>query len=244
MKEKINHEERSEVKPSNEHLHKANYPDHWERYYFASNYIKGDRIIDVACGPAYGTALLSKLSNTKVVGLDVDENTIQISRKNYGEFCEFFHIKDYSWPFESNSIDSIVSLETYEHLDDPDSFLNEAHRVLKPEGNLILSTPINETNGRFHPENPYHLREYTWDELGENISLKFKILERHSQISKLGGLNQSIDKSNIRFIKKLIPGFIRLLIIKLLHKTSLKSGSIEKGKVDNASVQLVVAQKC
>jgi SAM-dependent methyltransferase len=145
MKEKINHEERTEVKPSNEHLHKANYPDHWESYYFASNYIKGDRIIDVACGPAYGTALLSKLSNTKVLGLDVDENTILIMKKI-----------DY----------------------------------------------------------------------------------------KLGELNQSIDKSNIRFIKKLIPGFIRLLIIKLLHKTSLKSGSIEKGKVDNASVQLVVAQKC
>lgn len=243
METKISHLERTEVKPSNEHLHKAKYPDHWERYVFASNYIKGDRIIDVACGPAYGTALLSKSSNTRVFGLDVDENTIKISSKNYGEFCEFFHITGYSWPFESNSIDSVVSLETFEHLDDPDSFLNEAHRVLKPGGNLILSTPLNETNGRFQPENPFHLREYTWNELGEKISLKFNIVERYSQISKLGTLNITVDKSKLKYIKKALPSWIRNTLLKLLHKTYLKSGVIEKGKVNNASVQLVIAQK-
>jgi ubiquinone/menaquinone biosynthesis C-methylase UbiE len=243
MEVKINHLERTEVKPSNEHLHKAKYPDHWERYIFAAKYLKGDRIIDVACGPAYGTALLSISSNTRVIGLDVDENTIKISSKHYGAFCDFFHITGYSWPFESNSIDSVVSLETFEHLDEPDSFLNEVHRVLKPGGNLILSTPVNETKGRFHPENPFHLREYTWDELGEKISLKFNILERYSQISKIGNLNTSIDTSKLKYIKKALPSWIRNFLLKLLHKTSLKSGTIEMGKIHNASVQLVIAQK-
>jgi ubiquinone/menaquinone biosynthesis C-methylase UbiE len=243
MESKITHLERTEVKPSNEHLHKAKYPDHWERYIFASDFIKGDKIVDVACGPAYGTALLSKSSNQRVIGLDVDENTVKISTKNYGTFCDFFHISGYSWPFESNSIDSVVSLETFEHLDDPDSFLTEAHRVLKPGGNLILSTPLNETTGRFKPENPFHLREYTWDELGEKVSSKFNIIDRFSQISKIGNLNISIDRSNLKYLKKLTPAWLRNILLKLLHRTSLKSGIIEKGKAQNASVQLIVAQK-
>lgn len=243
METKISHLERTEVKPSNEHLHRAKYPDHWERYIFATNYIKGNRIIDVACGPAYGTALLSKYSNTRVFGLDVDENTIKISSKNYGEFCDFFHIAGYSWPFETNSIDSIVSLETFEHLDNTDLFLKEAHRVLKPGGNLVLSTPLNDTMSRFNPENPFHLREYTWDELGEQISQKFNIIERYSQISKIGTLNTNVDKSKLKYIKKALPSWIRNILLKLLHRTSLKSGIIVKGKVHNASVQLVIAQK-
>ncbi len=42
---------------------------------------------------------------------------------------------------KSNSVDLALALELIEHLFDTDSFLTEIHRVLKPEGILILSTP-------------------------------------------------------------------------------------------------------
>lgn len=235
--------ERTEVNKNNEHLHKDKYPDHWERYYFASNFLSGNKIIDIASGPGYGTALLSEHSKTRVVGLDIDEKTIEISKKNYGFLCDFYKINGYNWPFETNQVDCIVSLETFEHLDNPDKFLAEANRVLKTGGKLILSTPLNETNSRYKPENPYHLREYTWNELGDKISEYFSIIDRFSQISKIGELNSSIENSNFKYIKRIIPLKLKLLIIKLLHKSSLKAGSIIKGKKPNASVQLVIAEK-
>ena len=37
----FNYEERTEVNPNNEHLHKEKYPDHWERYFFAVNFLSG-----------------------------------------------------------------------------------------------------------------------------------------------------------------------------------------------------------
>ena len=237
------HKERTDVNPNNEHLHKEKYPDHWERYFFAVNFLSGNKIIDIASGPGYGTALLSKHSNTRVVGLDIDEKTIETSKKNYGFLCDFYQINGYDWPFESNQVDCIVSLETFEHLDNPDKFLAEAYRVLKTGGKLILSTPLNETNSRYKPENPYHLREYTWNELGDKISKHFNIVERFSQISKIGEINSSVDNSKLKFIKRIIPSKIKFLIIKLLHKSSLKAGSIIKGKKLNASVQLVIAEK-
>lgn len=44
-------------------------------------------------------------------------------------------------PFRSGVFDVVISLETIEHLLDPDALLSEVTRVLAPAGCLILSTP-------------------------------------------------------------------------------------------------------
>ena len=44
-------------------------------------------------------------------------------------------------PFPAASFDVVVTLETIEHVLDPDALLEEAHRVLVPGGTLVLSTP-------------------------------------------------------------------------------------------------------
>ena len=44
-------------------------------------------------------------------------------------------------PFRDGSFDVVMTLETIEHLLDPDELLSEARRVLAPGGCLILSTP-------------------------------------------------------------------------------------------------------
>jgi SAM-dependent methyltransferase len=44
-------------------------------------------------------------------------------------------------PFRDGSFDVVVSLETIEHILDPDALLAEVHRLLVPGGTLVLSTP-------------------------------------------------------------------------------------------------------
>ena len=44
-------------------------------------------------------------------------------------------------PFRDGAFDLVVTLETIEHVLDPDALLAEAHRVLAPGGTLVLSTP-------------------------------------------------------------------------------------------------------
>jgi SAM-dependent methyltransferase len=44
-------------------------------------------------------------------------------------------------PFRDGAFDVVVTLETIEHVLDPDALLAEAHRLLAPGGTLILSTP-------------------------------------------------------------------------------------------------------
>jgi SAM-dependent methyltransferase len=45
-------------------------------------------------------------------------------------------------PLEDQSFDTVVSTELLEHVPDPLRALREMHRVLKPDGHLILSTPM------------------------------------------------------------------------------------------------------
>ncbi len=44
-------------------------------------------------------------------------------------------------PFTSNTFNVVLASEIVEHLWDPHSFLDEAYRVLKADGHLIISTP-------------------------------------------------------------------------------------------------------
>ena len=36
--------------------------EHWHRYHFATRWAKGKRVLDVACGEGYGTALLARVA--------------------------------------------------------------------------------------------------------------------------------------------------------------------------------------
>ena len=49
---------------------------------------------------------------------------------------------DGRWPVGSGDADLVLATETLEHVDRPDAFLAEAHRLLKPGGRLVLTVPF------------------------------------------------------------------------------------------------------
>ena len=144
------------------------YLRHLFAYEFVGNYIPKDSlVIEVGSGEGYGANLLSK-AGMKVIGLDVDSETIEHARQKYGSRnCSYKVYDGVQLPFENDSIDVVICLQVIEHVQDDRNFISQIWRVLKKEGIFMLTTPNGATRltrtGR--PLNRFHLREYRADEL-------------------------------------------------------------------------------
>src|ERR1700694_5890189 len=86
--------------------------EHFHRYLWAGRILAGRRVLDLASGEGFGAAILAD-AGASVVGLDVDEQTVNRSRLNYGgEKIEFYlgDALDLS-RFDSESFDAVVAFE-------------------------------------------------------------------------------------------------------------------------------------
>lgn len=137
-------------------------------YEYANPFIAGKRVLDVGCGLAYGTALMAE-SASEIIGLDYDQITIDDNQKRYSE------IKNLSFkrgeipplPFEDNSFDVVTAFQFIEHIERRKEFMKECLRVLKPGGRMMVTTPnVKKSLAR----NPFHVHEYTFDEIKGEIS--------------------------------------------------------------------------
>jgi ubiquinone/menaquinone biosynthesis C-methylase UbiE len=135
--------------------------EHWHRYHFASRWVAGKRVLDVACGEGYGSALLAR-GATSIVGVDISSEAIEHARRTYAALAnlEFRRAPCTALPLEDASIDVAVSFETIEHIAEQSQFMDELARVLKPAGVLLLSCPNKlEYSDRRGVVNEFHVKE-------------------------------------------------------------------------------------
>jgi SAM-dependent methyltransferase len=73
-----------------------------------------------------------------------------------------------------NSFDCAIAVEVLEHVEEDDLFVSEVHRVLKPGGCFVMSTP----NGDYvRNTNPDHKRHYTREQLRRLLASRFSYVE-------------------------------------------------------------------
>jgi len=159
--------------------------EHWHRYAFARRFIAGKRVLDVACGEGYGSALLAEVAE-HVVGVDIDPGAIAHARAKYASRgnVRFEHGSATALPLAERSVDIVVSFETIEHLDNDKQprMLLECARVLKPSGVLVLSAPnrLEYSDARGYC-NPFHLHEHDRGELERLLEREFSAMRWYRQ---------------------------------------------------------------
>jgi SAM-dependent methyltransferase len=130
----------------------ASLQEHLARYRFARERV-GGRILDVACGTGYGAALLG------AVGVDISAEALARARNETDRLIRSDALR---LPFGA-AFDAVVSFETVEHLADPEGFVAECRRVLRPGGLLVMSTPNRElwSPRSSKPLQAHHVREFS-----------------------------------------------------------------------------------
>jgi ubiquinone/menaquinone biosynthesis C-methylase UbiE len=100
------------------------------------------RHLDFGCGPGTLVSLLS--ADVSAVGVDIAGAQITYARRHYsGPGKDFLKIDTEQLPFPDKTFDSISCVEVIEHLDArvTAAIFSEFLRVLKPGGQLIVTTP-------------------------------------------------------------------------------------------------------
>ena len=96
-------------------------------------------ILDVACGMGASTKhLLRYYDASDVVGINISAKQLETCRTN-APGCKFILMDAATLEFPDGQFDNMVCVESVFYFDTRERFLNEAYRVLKPGGRLVLS---------------------------------------------------------------------------------------------------------
>jgi len=141
---------------------------HLARYEFAQKYITGGNILDIACGVGYGSAyIMDKCPKIEqITGVDLDAEAIAYAKAQYGHPKIDFKQADATKFISEVSCETIISLETVEHLPAPKEFLQHLCQFLSPTGTLVVSVPTTLSTDA----NPYHLNDFTAESFRKIIS--------------------------------------------------------------------------
>lgn len=91
--------------------------------------LNGD-LLDVGCGQQPYRAYFTKVRTHKACDFDADRGNVDFA-------CPADRI-----PMADGSLDSILCTEVLEHVPDPIAVWNEFHRLLRPGGKVLLTTPM------------------------------------------------------------------------------------------------------
>jgi SAM-dependent methyltransferase len=122
----------------------------------------GRRMVDLACGEGYGSAVLARTA-ASVVGVDANPEAFAHAQAKYAA-VRFERNMVELW---RGDVDCVVFLQTIEHVPDPDGVLEHIKDLIGPDGVAFVSTPNVLTlapRGQARSGNPWHVREYRPEE--------------------------------------------------------------------------------
>lgn len=174
------------------------------------------KILDFGCGDGRYYHYFRKFFNERnIYGIEISKKRIENCREI--GWNNVFLIKNNQLPFSSNMFDVINFMEVIEHIpkSEIDNILKELHRILKPNGKIIIGTPnypikrLGDYMGwiQGHRSNPSddltHITKYNFKSL-------YNLLNKYGYVVYLlptGGFFYKATKTNFFSIK--IIGFVQ-----------------------------------
>lgn len=204
-------------------------------YHEAAKLVHGT-LLEIGTGMGYGLSLLADKVD-RYIAIDKYMSDAIEKNKDNPDF-DFYQMQVPPLKgIADNSVDYVVTFQVIEHIKNDDLFVKEIHRVLKPGGKVIITTPNIKMS---LTRNPWHIREYTYDQLNDLLATYF------SNVQMLGvfGNQKTLDyyeenKASVAKFKKLdilnmeqwLPRWILQIPYDILNRMNRKK-LLEQSKDD------------
>jgi SAM-dependent methyltransferase len=155
------------------------YQRHLVVYEWIAEQVRGQRVIDMASGEGYGSAVLARTA-ASVVGVEANPEAFEHARLRYGTGSLRFEralVEEFA-----DDADAVVFLQTIEHLQDAGGTLEHFRSLVGAQGAVFVSTPNVLTlapKGAERSGNPWHVHEYRPEEFEELCRGHFGRVELH-----------------------------------------------------------------
>ncbi len=179
--------------------------------------LSGKDILEVGCGRGGGLAyLVESFSPRSAVGVDLNQNAVLFCTKYYKlPGLTFTRANAELLPFEDNSQDFVINVESSHRYENMSSFMSEVRRVLRPGGQLLI------TDFRHNYRMP-HLRK-TFAESGLH-----QLLEEFITPMVVHALEKDDSRRRL-LVRKLVPWY--------LHRTALNFAAVKGTRTFNNFAQ-------
>ena len=227
-----------------------NYHEHKQRYDLVCKLIDNLNCADIACGSGYGSYIMGEYAKT-VKGFDISTKALNHANTHFlKENVSFHNIKT----LYDQKFDFVASIETIEHMTekDGDKFLRKIANSINANGQLVISTPLNNTQ---YKENvtKFHLREYSNEEFKLKLENNGFYIEKWHGQSNIVSERISKEVMGISLLKilntglhRLIPTIIRRQLSKLLLKKNTSKSNppckINENNLNGAFCQIAICR--
>jgi len=159
-------------------------------------------ILDAGCGRGfylYGISLYKFA--TEIHGIDINEKYLKIAKNiNQDKRVKIKKGTIYKLPYKKNFFDLVICSEVLEHLKDDKKAIKELHRVLKPNGKLIITVPNINFPFLWDPIN-WILMHFFNKHINKNIWWLAGIWADHERLYKKNDLKKMIKSTGFEIIK-------------------------------------------
>ena len=179
--------------------------------------LKDKVIVEVGCGRGGGANFIARYHKPKLItGVDLSPNAVSLCNKSYNlENLNFLVGDSAKLPFEDNSVDVILNVESSHCYPSIPDFISEVCRVLKPGGHflycdLVIDSDLDDHLNKLKNNN---LSDLNYIDITENIIKASELMTDDR--------NNIINKVNSSFLRKVLKSF-----------ASVKGSKIYKSFVD------------
>ena len=154
-------------------------------------YVAGGRVLDIGCGNGALLAFLRTLGWTRLDGIEPDPDAALIARRT-GANVRAGAVEDLIPSYPDASFDAVIASMLIEHVSQPYAVMREIARVLRPGGEMLLSTVTRDAvDARvFGPywagfDFPRHMTYFRNEDIGALFATDFERLERFAQAAPI-----------------------------------------------------------